>query len=438
MTTPAEFRRFSASLPLQYSDDTYQQHYYVNRLATQPRMDPVRLLKLAIEQREVGSYLFSGHRGVGKTTELKRLIAALKAEGTVVFYCDASAYLNLNNPKLTLSDVLFTLCAGLADAVEKDPTYGRAVGEETWGNKLWRLLTTRVEIAPLQATLTLGAAEISTNLKLMDNPSLQQRLREYVSQSNDFFDDVQSFVDQVISRIQSTPNTKVVLVLDSLERISASRGEESVLFKSLKEIFDHSPARLHLRGLSVVYSVPPYLRAIAANVDGHFHASVQLPHFKVMQFQNGVIQRLSGDDLGGTQHLRAVITERYPDWQTLFAPDVLDELAWQSGGNLRVFFRLVRMLLSFFELDPIPLPLTDPNHGHIRDAISDIANAYAFLTKPQVEWLKRIQDHPDLLLTDESNIEPLLGLFDQQLVLDYRNGSSWYHVMPMVSKRYNL
>lgn len=46
MTTPAEFRRFSASLPLQYSDESYQDSYYVNRLAAQPRFNPFHYTQL--------------------------------------------------------------------------------------------------------------------------------------------------------------------------------------------------------------------------------------------------------------------------------------------------------------------------------------------------------------------------------------------------------
>jgi hypothetical protein len=442
MTTPAEFQRFSASLPLQYSDKSYQDVYYVDRLAAQPRINPVRLLQQAIKGREVGSYLFSGHRGVGKTTELKRLIADLNKNGVIALYCDASAYLNLSTPTLTLSDVLFTLCAGLADALEKHPAYSYRPGEETWGQKLWRLLNARIEMASVEikvsADLPAATVEASTSLKLMDNPSFQQKLREFVSRSTDFFDEVNKYVDEVVGSIPSPDKPKVVLVLDSLERLSASRGEEDVLFRSLKEIFDHNPARLHLRSLSVVYAVPPYLRAIAANVDNHFNGSFQIPHFKVIGFEDGKILPLKGEDEGGLKQMRAVIAGRYAEWQGIFAPVVLDELARQSGGNLRVFFRLILTLLSYFDIEPTRLPLTDPAHPYVRDALADIGNAYAFLTAPQVEWLKRITEHPDKLLTDESSIGPLLSLFDQQLVLDYRNGSSWYQVMPIVARRYGL
>ena len=65
------------------------------------------------------SYLFSGSRGSGKTIELNRLIAELRDRNIAAYYCDASVYLNLDDPKLSLAELLMTALAGLSDALRK-------------------------------------------------------------------------------------------------------------------------------------------------------------------------------------------------------------------------------------------------------------------------------------------------------------------------------
>ena len=65
------------------------------------------------------TYLFSGSRGSGKTIELNQLIAELRDRNIAAYYCDASVYLNLNDPKLSLAELLMTALAGLSDALRK-------------------------------------------------------------------------------------------------------------------------------------------------------------------------------------------------------------------------------------------------------------------------------------------------------------------------------
>ena len=91
---------------------------YVNR-SPDDEHDPVANLKQYIqwEPRTGGCYLFSGLRGAGKTTELNRLVTELREDGIAAYYCDASTYLNLNDPQLSLAELLMTALAGLADAV---------------------------------------------------------------------------------------------------------------------------------------------------------------------------------------------------------------------------------------------------------------------------------------------------------------------------------
>ncbi len=92
--------------------------YYVNR-SPDAAHDIVAEIKQAIDWEDSpGCYLFSGLRGAGKTTELKKLMLELEQENIPVFYCDAGDYLDLNEPEITQTELVFTALAGLSHGIE--------------------------------------------------------------------------------------------------------------------------------------------------------------------------------------------------------------------------------------------------------------------------------------------------------------------------------
>ena len=60
--------------------------------------DPVQELARAVEWDTESVRLFSGYRGAGKSTELRRLKGQLEESGHLVFLCDMEDYLNLSTP----------------------------------------------------------------------------------------------------------------------------------------------------------------------------------------------------------------------------------------------------------------------------------------------------------------------------------------------------
>ena len=73
--------------------------YYVQR-TTEQDYHCVAKIKQTLDWADIpGCYLFSGHRGAGKTTELQRLMQELEGSAIAAFYCDVGNYLDLNDPK---------------------------------------------------------------------------------------------------------------------------------------------------------------------------------------------------------------------------------------------------------------------------------------------------------------------------------------------------
>ncbi len=405
---------------------------YINR-SPDDEHDPVSNLKqyLMLEPGTGGCYLFSGLRGAGKTTELNRLVAELRQNGIAAYYCDASAYLNLNDPQLSLTELLMAALAGLADAVRQE------LGTDCLKDSIWqrtrRLLKSDVNFKP-RAKAPLGhGVEIEIEATLQENPDFRKKLNEFAQSSSEFFDEAADFAAEVANLIHSKKPQcdKIVLVVDSLERLSAPSGDETKLFNSLKEVFFNEPARLRFDALSVVYSAPPYLHAVLPGVSAGFSRSVTLPNFKV-------INRDRSRNEDGIGKMRQIVDKRYPEWRQILDEPVMNHLAWMSGGNVRRFFRLLRTVALKASLGKPSLPIDSPDASVITHALAEDAQSLQWLTAPDRLWLGRFKEssrNPSEYIEDLARDLPaIIRLFDHSLVLDYQNGSIWYQVPPIVSE----
>ncbi|GHU29687.1 hypothetical protein AGMMS50256_15100 [Betaproteobacteria bacterium] len=402
---------------------------YVNR-AQGDGYDPVSELKQYIQWEEPdisGCYLFSGLRGSGKTTELNRLKAELQKDGIAAFYCDASIYLNLNNPQLGLAELLMAALAGLADAVRKE--YQKDPFSSSIWERIKNLLDSNVNTETKLKVGIPGIAEVEATLQ--DNPDFREKLISFAQQSSTFYDEAAKFARDIAAFIRQKTekeDQKIVLIIDSLERISAPSGDENKLFDSLKEIFFNEPARLRLPSLSVVYSVPPYLHAVLPGVKNEFHR-VSLPNFNVVDSQDH-------KNPEGTRKMAEIVSHRFPGWREIITEPALEDLAWKLGGNVRLFFSVLRTVAIKAQLGKHPLPI-DTGSNFIAHALNESARPLLWLTSPDLELLKRFMKNgknpAENIKNLATDLPPVIRLFDHSLVLDYyQDGDVWYGVPPLV------
>lgn len=435
-TNETLLRDFFNALPESAQGGTDVSKVYVNR-APDDEHDPVANLRQYIqwEPNAGGCYLFSGLRGSGKTTELNRLVTELRNDNIAAYYCDASAYLNLNDPQLTLAELLMTAIAGLADAVRQQ------IGNEFLTDSIWqrtkRLLNSNVEFKPkLKAPLGGTGASVEVEATLQENPDFRKDLISFARGSSAFYDEAVKFSEEVANVIRErTHCEKIVLVVDSLERISAPSGDETKLFDSLKEVFFNEPSRLQFPSLSVIYSAPPYLHAVLPGVSNGFSQSVSLPNFKVIQ-RDGACATSCPKNPEGIAKMVEIIDHRFADWPQIITKPVLEHLAWMSGGNVRRFFNLLRTVARKAALSRASLPIDASDSPAVTHAISEAARPLQWLTGPDREWLQRFMEssnnpseHIKNLATD---LPSIIRLFDHSLVLDYQNGSPWYQVPQLI------
>ncbi len=406
---------------------------YVNR-ASAPEYDAVANLKQFIGWAPASNetYLFSGLRGSGKTTELNRLITELRADGIAAYYCDASTYLNLNDPQLSLAELLMAALAGLSDAVRRE--LGTAFLSDTIWQRTKRLLKSNVNLKP-SVKVDVGGAEVEVEATLQENPDFRKDLVKFAQSSTGFYDEAVKYAGEVAAVIRDrTQCTKIVLVVDSLERLSAPTGDENKLFDSFKEVFFNDPTRLRLPSFSVVYSAPPYLHAVLPNVGAGFSQCVTLPNFKVIDPPQGSSVPVANAD--GIRKMVDIVARRFPAWEQVFGRAVLEHLAWMSGGNVRRYFNLVRAAARKAALSRSALPIVDPQAPAVLHALGEAAQPLQWLTAKDRTWLNhfmRDSKNPSAHIHDlATDLPSIIRLFDHSLVLDYQNGSVWYQVPQLV------
>ncbi|MEE8587234.1 MAG: hypothetical protein V3T83_20535, partial [Acidobacteriota bacterium] len=142
-----EFFQHLNDRPLEPDDDFYVRLYESSELSDD---DPVELLARGIEWTPGESVqLFSGYRGSGKSTELRRLRRRLQQSGYLVGLIDLKDYVNLSEP-IDITDFLMALCGGLSELLDDKEFLGKDPKRETYWERFSHFLTkTDVEFKEL-------------------------------------------------------------------------------------------------------------------------------------------------------------------------------------------------------------------------------------------------------------------------------------------------
>lgn len=410
------------ALPLESTDP-----YYEPILEAEPTKDPILQLaeRLLWEESESVS-LLTGFRGNGKSTQLRRLRRDLEAAGCRVLLVNMADYLLMSKP-LELSDFLLSLTSAVAKAVEQET--GLEALSRSYGERLHRFLSAEVRIEGLQ----LDASEAATKLgpRLQIDPDFKKQVQEHLrGHLTTLVHDAHDFLGGLVDALRAQagdPDLKVVLLVDSVEQLRGSGEDAGRVQQSVVDLFSGQASSLALPRLHVVYTVPPFLPALAKNLGrllgGH----------RVVSWPNIHVRRRDGEpDPAGLRVMQNIIARRYPLWEAIIPEAMLQRLATTAGGDLRDYFRLVRECI-------IPLSIArrqDPD-ARLTDAIAARAiealrNDFLPIAEADARWLARIHATKEPALPDTADLPTLARFFDTNLILNYVNGQPWYDIHPVL------
>lgn len=416
------------ALPLDPGDD-----YYVEILQAEPAKDPILKLAMRIELAESESVdLLTGFRGNGKSTELKRLKGLLEQSGCRVFLVDMLDYLLMTKP-LELSDFVLSLMAALAQAVERAQLGELKPLTRSFWERLTHLLTAELQLEGLELGGEGGAAQLGFRLKTEPEfkERVQQRLRGHLGR---LIREAREYVDELVREIRKREGeeTKVVLLVDSVEQLRGVGSDAEQVHKSVVELFSGQAVNLAFPKLHLVYTIPPYLTALAQNLGRNLggHPIAFWPNVHVRTRQGNA-------DPAGLAVMEEIVRKRFPAWETVLPRPLLQRLAQSSGGDLRDYFRLVRECVLALRTARLGRPETGPEPKQVDEAMAfqaeeQLRNELLPLAEADARWLARIHAGKETALPTTEDLPALARFLDGNLIMNYLNGRPWFDIHPLL------
>jgi len=393
---------FELDLPLEVEPDGPPNPFYVDRPG-----NPVAELEQALLAPfyRLPKYFFSGHRGCGKSTELRRLAVNPEIRDKfwpVHFTIREEA--DVNN--LDYRDVL------LAIGGQVYRQY-RASGGRLPKQLLKELDQFRGQVEK-EITITpsrLAGSEIEgkldgffaqAGLKLKLEPKIRTVIRQVIE------DDITGLIDllnTISTAIYNTTGRWPLVLIDDLDKPDPARAREI--------FYDHRGVMLQ-PDLAIVYTVSSHL-FYSAEFEAIRDRAVFLPNVKLHPHR-----QVDERDSGGYRTMRMFVLKRvHPD---LIADDALDAAIQTSGGVFREMCRVMRYAIGRARIKKQPQVELDD----VRRAGAEIRNEYRrILTADQRELLREVRAENRLDRPDE--LAPLMQML---AALEQRNDEVWWGVHP--------
>jgi AAA ATPase domain len=425
----AQLRQFRAALletdeALTPDDDRYEPGLH----GTAEEDVIAALLDEILTRQALSSHLFyfTGQRGTGKSTELRRLEQSLRAENAEVIRFDSLDFITETEP-VSVESVLLLVTAGLA--AWADQHYKQDFLTAGAWTRFASWLETDVELTEISAFGLKG--------KLKDQQASVAEKISKLSTPLEWTKKVQAFAEEIVAFLrQRSQRERVVVIVDSLERLRGVSGaDQDAMFNHVVTTFAGDFDRLKIPGASVVYSVPPYL-ALLSDVRNfvtcHALASVRVYGKPFADGKTSAERRQPRAE--GLQKMRGLIERRFGPWAQVLDEGALNQLALASGGDLRHFMqRLVSGVVgqAQFALDRLPL---GPDDAIIQRVLDENRGETERLTV-RSEWplLADIAKRHNAFAADRGDsLRTLARLFDTRVILNYRNGAEWFDVHPLL------
>lgn len=397
--------------------------YYVSNLHGDPSRDLMfRIGRTLMLQVRDDIFYFSGQRGTGKSTELRRLAHTLNESNDCrAFIVDASDYI-ADTHAIDLSDLLLVVLLAFADLLNRE--LNESVLSESVTSRFLGWLQTEVQLTGV--TLSGVKAEFRAKQK-----TVISRIREFdIGRSERFVSECRQFAEQMSNGVKKHFNVKkVVLIVDSLERLRGTGAQATDMFDRVVTVFDGGLDSLRLPGLLTIYSVPPYL-ANLANVENRIKV-FRMASVAVCTCPSGGMRRLASEH--GLVALRELVERRFVDWRLVLSLEALDRLALVSGGDIR---QLLRRLLhnvvdeAYFSRERLPLRADDPIlEGVIRKQQDELEQ---LIPQDEYQFLSEIGAKNKIALPTGAALVAAARFLDIRAVMNYRADREWVDVNPLL------
>ena len=364
--------------------------------------------------------LFAGFRGTGKSTELSRLAQNLSDRYTVLRF-KADDYHHMSSA-LRIEELALILAAGIGEQAKACLGVELLSGKSIW-TRISDFLNREVEVQDL----SLKFGDIGMKARLKQGQDFRDELQKVLATRPD---SLKNFLHEFVMKVAAgiKPRELVILV-DGLDKFYAPTENVGEVYRALSNLFFHHSDLLRLPDCHVVYTIPPYLAFINQGIADKFGGKLHtLPSVKT----HAAPPDTDVSFAPGVSAMEAVLDHRV-DLDRLFGDQrgaCVALLVAASGGQTRDLCNLAREVIRIAFDGELPVGTDE-----VRLAIRAIEQSRGTFFKEVREILATIHDTGRLESLSETQLGALAGAMDQQLVLCYCNGESWYDVHPMILKR---
>jgi hypothetical protein len=309
--------------------------------------------------------------------------------------------------------------------------FGQDPGKQGFFERVRSLLNANVEFNEIK----LPAGPIEFKAALHQNPTFKEELqRKTQGLVGQLVREARGFALEAVQQIRNArahPDRKIVLIVDSVDQLRGIGDSLDVreVFKSVETVFSSHADKLRFTALNVVYTVPPYLSALAGTLGAVYAGGriYALPSVHIYEScPTAGAPPLPHEQ--GLAKMREIIEKRYSKWHDFFTEEQLRRLAQNSGGNLTDYFRMLRLaVVGSLSLSELPVP-----HSLIVDIENAVRSDMLPIADNDRAWLAKIMRSHKAELPSLDALPDFARLQEGKYVLHYRNGEDWYDVHPLL------
>ena len=366
--------------------------YFVEREQT-----PIFEMAIFLEDTEQKKFLFTGHRGNGKSTELAKLEAHLQDRFFVVRYALRNV---LDLYDISYVDVLLSLAIQIVERVQAE---GVKLEKPTWDllELRWsfgREIEQEIEHGRArsgEASASVGDIFMRLRTRISSESSTREVMRKKVTPDiSKLFEGIDALARDVEQKTGKT----LLCIVEDLDKIDIGKAEE-IFYKNTKSISDPK--------IAIIYTFPAALH--------HSNEFTQIA-------QSFNVQTLPNFKTVNRDKIAKVLLQRLE--ARLISEEALDLLIDYSGGVPRSVIRLAQSACTKARV----AATTQITAEHVQDAAIKERNEFnRMLTLTQREALEEVRETKAVDQTEEYR-----DLLHNLSILEYENGDTWYDVNPIV------
>lgn len=372
--------------------------------------------------------LYTGHRGSGKSTELRRLQTSLEEHDFFVVYFEADEE-DIDPQNVEYIDILLACTRRFL----KDIRSANAAPIQQWlrdrGQELKDLALMDVSLEKLSLEQSLSVfTKLTASIRA--EPTQRSKIREKV---NPHTTTLLTALNQFIGDArQHLPNgkTKLAMIVDNLDRIPIDFRDNGR--SNHEEIFLDRSEQLKGLDCHMVYTVPIALvySKWATDVQTIYGKTQVLPMVMVQQ-QDGTVYPAGLAKLREAIQLRvqAHLPGQDLETQVFDQPETLERLCVACGGHIRELMQMMQESLN--RMDQLPIAAKA-----VQRAVTELRAVYQRAVE-EPDWARLAQVAHSRTIPNDNEHRSLL---QRRCILEYRyldeegEMCTWYDVHPLINK----